>query len=388
MKLYDSESPLSAKAAKPSAFSSGRRKKLKFWHYLYFSKVPSYRKEIRETRLMYHKALQLVKYLCGEIKSSKPDYKRASSILKSPLLLAAELGVCEVVEEIIKTFPDAIWFTNEKNHSVFHLAVLKRQEKVFNLLFQMSGHKHLLLMSQDVDGNNILPLAGKLAPEYQLNRIPGAALQMQRELQWFEEIEKIVKPNYKEDKNSKEEAPAMIFTEKHKKLVKDGEKWMKDTASSCSIAAALIFTERQPSRSLRGYADNGIPNFYREAAFKIFIISDALSLSSSIAAIIMFLSILTARNAEYDFLYSLPKGLIWGLFMLFVSLITLMVAFCATVFLVLCNQKANWLFGLVVGSALVPVFMYSVSQFPLLWELFISTYRPGIFRKQGTRVLY
>ncbi|XP_031258983.1 protein ACCELERATED CELL DEATH 6-like [Pistacia vera] len=339
---------------------------------------------------MHHKALQLVKYLCGEIKSSKPDYKRAIRLLKPPLLLAAELGRCEVVEEIIKTFPDAIWFTNEKNHSVFHLAVLKRQEKVFNLIFQISGHKHLLLMSQDVDGNNILHLAGKLAPEYQLHRIPGAALQMQRELQWFEEVEKIVKPNYREDKNSKEETPAMIFTEQHKKLVEDGEKWMKVTANSCSIAAALIATiVFAAAITVPGdYADNGVPKFYREAAFKIFSISDALSLSSSIAAIIMFLSILMARYAEYDFRYSLPTRLLQGLLMLYVSLITLMVAFCAIVFLVFCDQKANWLFGLVVGSALVPVFMYAASQFPLLRELLISTYGPGSFRKQGTRVLY
>ncbi|XP_031253002.1 protein ACCELERATED CELL DEATH 6-like isoform X2 [Pistacia vera] len=389
MELYG-ESPLSRIAAKPLAFSSGRRKELKVWHYLYFSKASIYRKEIRETRMMHHKALQLVKYLCGKIKSSEPDYNRARMLLTPPLLLAAELGVFEVVEEIIKTYPEAIWFINDKNHSVFHLAVLKRQEKVFNLIFQMSSHKHLLLMSQDVDGNNILHLAGKLAPEYQLNRIPGAALQMQHELQWFEEVGKIVKPKYKEDKNPKEETPAMIFTEQHKKLVEDGEKWMKVTANSCSIAAALIATiVFAAAITIPGdYADNGVPNFYREAAFKIFSISDALSLSSSIAAIIMFLSILTARYAEYDFLYSLPKRLIWGLFMLFVSLITLMVAFCAIIFLVFCDQKANWLFGLVVGSALVPVFMYAVSQFPLLWELFISTYRPGIFRKQGKRVLY
>lgn len=33
--------------------------------------------------------------------------------------------------------------------------------------------------------NNILRLAGNLAPKDQLNRVSGAALQMQRELQWF-----------------------------------------------------------------------------------------------------------------------------------------------------------------------------------------------------------
>ncbi|KAJ0017059.1 hypothetical protein Pint_11857 [Pistacia integerrima] len=38
MELYGGDSPLSRIAAKPSAFSSGRRKELKVWHYLYFSK--------------------------------------------------------------------------------------------------------------------------------------------------------------------------------------------------------------------------------------------------------------------------------------------------------------------------------------------------------------
>lgn len=62
---------------------------------------------------------------------------------------------------------------------------MKRQEKVFNLIFRMSDHKNLLLMSHDDEENNILHLAGRLAPLKQLNLVPGAALQMQRELRWF-----------------------------------------------------------------------------------------------------------------------------------------------------------------------------------------------------------
>ncbi|KAJ0541121.1 putative PGG domain-containing protein [Helianthus annuus] len=34
----------------------------------------------------------------------------------------------------------------------------------------------------------------------------------------------------------------MVFTREHENLVKEGEKWMKTTAGSCSIAAALITT--------------------------------------------------------------------------------------------------------------------------------------------------
>lgn len=134
---------------------------------------------------MHDKVLELVKQLCNVIAADKNDYRTPYLILKRPLLLAAELGIYQIVEEIIKSYPDAIWFTNEKNQNLFHLAVMNRQEKVFNLIYQMPDHKHLLLMSQDVDKNNILHLAGKLAPENKLNVIAGAAFQMQRELQWY-----------------------------------------------------------------------------------------------------------------------------------------------------------------------------------------------------------
>ncbi|KAJ0017176.1 hypothetical protein Pint_11955 [Pistacia integerrima] len=131
--------------------------------------------EKRET----DQALQLVKHLCMEIAKSSDH----SSILKGPFLLAAELGVCEVMEEIIESYPDAIWFTNENNHNILHLAVMNRQKKVLRLISGRSGYKHMLLQSQDIDKNNVLHLAGK--PKSKSNQLSSAALNMQQELQWF-----------------------------------------------------------------------------------------------------------------------------------------------------------------------------------------------------------
>ncbi|KAJ0018835.1 hypothetical protein Pint_11949 [Pistacia integerrima] len=135
--------------------------------------------EKRETESTHHQALELVKHLRMEIAKSSDH----SSILKGPFLLAAELGVCEVVEKIMETYPDAIWFTNENNHNILHLAVMNRQKKVLRLICGRSGYKHMLLRSQDIDKNNILHLAGK--PKSQSNQLPSAALDMQHELQWF-----------------------------------------------------------------------------------------------------------------------------------------------------------------------------------------------------------
>ncbi|KAI4347986.1 hypothetical protein L6164_008752 [Bauhinia variegata] len=58
--------------------------------------------------------------------------------------------------------------------------------KVFNLIYGVtSSIRDDLASIYDKAKNKALHMAALLAPSEQLNRIPGAALQMQRELQWF-----------------------------------------------------------------------------------------------------------------------------------------------------------------------------------------------------------
>ncbi|KAJ0017282.1 hypothetical protein Pint_12015 [Pistacia integerrima] len=176
----DGESLLKAIARKPSAFPSKIRK-LDIWErcftYIYYMGK-------QKAASMHNTPLKLVHCLCKGI--TRLDHERASSLLKEPLLLAAELGIIEVVELILKTFPDAISFSNEMNYNAFQLAIMNRHDNIFNLIFQMStAHRNSLVMSKDICGNNILHLAGKLAPQDKLNLVPGAVMQMQREIQWF-----------------------------------------------------------------------------------------------------------------------------------------------------------------------------------------------------------
>ena len=55
-------------------------------------------------------------------------------------------------------------------------------------------------------------------------------------------MESIVHPSVLEFTNKNGKKPRELFTESHKGLVKEGEKWMKETASSCTVAGALIVT--------------------------------------------------------------------------------------------------------------------------------------------------
>jgi hypothetical protein len=49
-----------------------------------------------------------------------------------------------------------------------------------------------------------------------------------------------VQPSLKEMRDKNGRTPRMLFTEEHRGLVKEGEKWMKNTASSCMLLATLL----------------------------------------------------------------------------------------------------------------------------------------------------
>ncbi|XP_016472705.1 uncharacterized protein LOC107794692 isoform X2 [Nicotiana tabacum] len=347
-------------------------------------------RHIKDTKLMHEETLDIVKRLCEELtKHYSSTGEDIEPVLRKALLSAAGSGISEIIEEIIERYPDAIWFVDSENHNLFHLAVINRYEKVFSLIYQLSVYKHLVTAGEDTSGNNILHMAGKLAPLSRLNLISGAALQMQRELQWFQEVEKFVQPTLRTKRNSDGKTPKMVFTEEHKELVKEGEKWMKETANSCIFVAALTTTVVFAAAITVPGGNNqnsGFPLFSNETAFTAFAVSAAFCLFSSVASVLMFLSILTSRYAEGDFLRRLPKRLILGLGTLFISMTSLMIAFSATIYLVF-GQRKGWILIPVGIAALIPVILFESLQFPLLLDMFMSTYGPSIFRKQSSRIL-
>lgn len=251
----------------------------------------------------------------------------------------------------------------------------------------MTSHKHFAIVFLDVNDNNILHLAGELAPS---DRISGAALQLQRELQWFKEVERLVQPSYRSMKNKDGKTPRMVFSERHKGLVHQGEKWMKITASSCTVVAALIATVAFTAVfTVPGgnNSDQGIPILIQNKSFLAFAATDALALISSSVSVMMFLEILTSRYAEDDFLKALPTRLIIGLVSLFISISSMVAAFGASLHLVLVHQ-VKWVWIPLILFAFIPVILFAMSQFPLLVQMISFTYGRSIFGLQSKEVIH
>ncbi|KAK7830187.1 ankyrin repeat-containing protein npr4 [Quercus suber] len=113
---------------------------------------------------------------------------------------------------------------------------------------------------------------------------------------------------------------------------------MNETATSCTVVGALIITIMFAAAIIvpgGNDSNTGLPMFLNSKVFTLFIICDALSLLSSSTSILMFLGILTSRYAEEDFLDTLPRKMIIGLSTLIFLIATLMITFCACLFIIL-----------------------------------------------------
>ncbi|KAF3961104.1 hypothetical protein CMV_014244 [Castanea mollissima] len=213
-------------------------------------------------------------------------------------------------------------------------------EAIFNLIYEIGAIKDLIAAykdnnNKDKNNNNILHLAGNLAPLSRLQIVSGAALQMQRELLWFQAVEKIVPPSYIKMKNSKKQTPKELFAEEHKKLLKEGEKWMKSTATSCMLVATLIAT-------------------------------------------VVFAAVITVpggenNNTENDFLISLPTRLMFGISTLFISIATMVLAYTGAIFLIH-DHKYVWVPTLIVFLACATVTLFAWQHFHLWVDTIRSTY--------------
>ncbi|XVE86568.1 hypothetical protein DITRI_Ditri18aG0043600 [Diplodiscus trichospermus] len=339
-------------------------------------------KHIHDAKLKHDQAVELLRWLFKEI--PRLSNKQLEKIgLDKAIYDAIKHGMIEFIDEIIQLYPEIIWRKDKKGRTLFANAIVLRQEKIFNHVFRLGSKQRITLLRHDIFRNNFLHLAAKLSPPSRLDHISGAALQMQRELQWLEELEEILPPKFAEEMNENNRTPASLFSHEHKELIKEGEKWMKSNAASCMVVATLIAAVMFTSAfTVPGGNDEktGSPIFLKSNAFLVFVIANSLSLFSSSTSVLVFLGVLTSHYSEQDFLKSLPVKSILGLFTLFFSIVTMMIAFGSAIFITL-NERLAWVSIPVIILSTVPIAFFTLLQFPLLIEMLVSTYCCRIFDK-------
>ncbi|XP_059630295.1 ankyrin repeat-containing protein ITN1-like [Cornus florida] len=323
---------------------------------------------------------------------------------------AIKCGNVEFVEEVLRSNPALLW-GDEDSGSIFHIAVAWREEKIWNLIYGLNTQQRNKIAGRLVKSNTILHIAacplvtddryiggGLLSKEDSKNqgeqqsqpkvfsKARDAAMKMQRELQWYEEVKRMVPSSYKLKANNHGETPSDLHASYHNELLKEGEQWMRDTAGSFTIVAALIVTVMFAAAfTLPGGTDeSGNPVFLKYTLFMVYAIANAISLLTSTTSLLMFLSIITSRYIQQSFRWSLHTRLIIGLTTLFISIATMMVAFGVTLIMEL-GKRISWSttpITLFAGAASVPAIIFGWLQLPLFVNLVLSTYGQGLFKQK------
>ncbi|XP_027339483.1 uncharacterized protein LOC113853184 [Abrus precatorius] len=341
-----------------------------------------------------HVFFQLVNCLWKTIISNTDSKRKIIDIISRPSQLlfdAAQVGNFGFLSELISAYPSLIWEVDSKNRSIIHTAVLHRHASIYNLIHEIGFVKDIIVTYEgNEDKNLLLHLAAKLAPPSQLELVSGAAFQMSLEISWFEEVKHIIPLSFIRMKNSEGLTAQELFTREHKELLREAEAWMKRTAESCMLISTVIATGVfSAAISVPGGMDDETkkPNYLNKASFLVFAISDAMALISSATAILIFLSILISRYAEYDFHRSLPLKLIFGLFTLFISITSMMVAF-GSAFFITYNYGFKWIPSSISVLACLPILIFIVLKFSLWFDIIKATcYRRTLF-KPRKKMLY
>ncbi|KAK9175854.1 hypothetical protein WN944_027864 [Citrus x changshan-huyou] len=373
----DGMTALQLLACKPEAFDRKRAEGL------------SRRAEFEGEERQYESAMELARFLIRrdtswEVTESIQDQSRpkihryganpsASSVdqkidnAETPLFLATKSGCIEIVKEIFNVYPQAVEHIDDEGRNILHVAIKYRQLEIFELVVQMEVPMRRLVRKIDNGGNTLLHMTGIKRKDYVPEKMEGPALVLQEELLWYERVEEVSIPHFRNHQNNMGFTPEELFATANNELRAQSKEWIIHTAEGCSVVAVLIATVAfAAAYTVPGGAneETGYPILLRHPFFVTFTVSDVLSLTFSLAAVVTFLSILSSPFRLQDFKQSLPNKLTLGFAFLFLSVCLMMVAFAATILLMIKN-KEHWAKVLLYTCSFIPVGIFALSHFPI-----------------------
>uniref|UniRef100_A0A7N2LTH5 PGG domain-containing protein n=1 Tax=Quercus lobata TaxID=97700 RepID=A0A7N2LTH5_QUELO len=226
---------------------------------------------------------------------------------KIHLFLATKSGYVEIVQEIIKLYPQSVEHVDDKGRNILHIEIKYRQLKVFELVTKMGLPLSRLERKLDLDGNSILHTVGKKIKDYVPEKMQGPALELQEEL--------------------------------HCLYIPGGT----DDAT-------------------------GYPVLVNHPFFVVFTVADVLSISFALTSVVVFLAITTSPFRLVDFSHSLPNKLRRGLTLLFLSVFMMMIALGTTILLMI-HKGEELTKTILYAVSFMPVGLCALSYFPLYLSL-------------------
>ncbi|XP_011082647.1 uncharacterized protein LOC105165364 [Sesamum indicum] len=307
---------------------------------------------------------------------------------ETPILVAAKNGIIEMVEKILDLFPVAIYDMNVEKKNIVLLTVENRQPQLYTFLTRRKTMREAIFRQRDAHGNTALHLAAMLpADTIRPWPVPGAVLQMQWEIKWYEFVRESMPFDFFFRYNNEGQTAEDIFSKSHESLLNEAGKWLSSISQSCSVLASLVATVAfTSSTTVPGgvRSESGIPTLEDKPAFTVFAISSVIALCFSVASLLMFLVIHTSRYQEKDFSKYLPMRLLLGSISLVVSVVSMLVSYFAGHSFLLNNKLKNAAFA-AYAVIFLPVTLFAARRIPFYIGLVLLTFRKVPIRKPPER---
>ncbi|KAL6333864.1 hypothetical protein AAG906_031163 [Vitis piasezkii] len=243
---------------------------------------------------------------------------------ETPLFLATMSGIPEIVDEILKKYPQAIEHYNDQGRNILHVAINYRQIEIFDRV----ERKENAMSRENHDPCN--PIAR------------GVALR----------VKEYSKSHFLKVFNHNNQTADELFASNYCELHEEAKEWLKRTAENCTIVAVLIATVAfAAAYTIPGGPNQstGIPLLLSQPFFVVFTLADVISLTYALTSVITFLSILTSPFQLQDFKKSLLRKLM---------LVILMI-----------QNKERWTKIVLYSVAFLPVIIFALSYSPLYYRL-------------------
>lgn len=105
---------------------------------------------------------------------------------ETPLFLATSWKITELVEEILKKYPQAVENVNKKGRNILHVAIQYRQMKIFDMVTKNDMLARRLARATDAKGNSLLHMVAKKRKGLVHETSQGPALELQKQMILFE----------------------------------------------------------------------------------------------------------------------------------------------------------------------------------------------------------
>ncbi|KAH1217849.1 Ankyrin-1 [Glycine soja] len=294
---------------------------------------------------------------------------------------AAKSGNIMILECLLKYHPDLLFEVDSREQrSLLHIAILYRQESVYQLILSKGDSKNVMIQLVDSKGNNVLHLAaGELAPEERFG-LPNHVL-MAREENWFQEVEKIVPPAMKTMKNERGFTPKEVFYQLHNELHKESVSAVKDAANTLIVVATLVITlgiTGALSIPIKDVDSTLTPIFRKKTWYTLYFLAIEVGNYLCAASMMFYGSVIIPSSWEpkYEGVLLRQRKLMFGNMALSASLGLMFTAIVSGAILIY-DFLSDWLFYFIAGLGCITLIS------PKLIRNIYEAYHPLVKKKKA-----